>query len=221
MMQRNGSGSVKVVGLVGAGVLIIGGAVWGLARSTDEADKNPLNLPESLLVDSLKAQAEQNPGKMMETMRKLRDESLTDEQRRAARRNVGRVWRERLDKSVEEYFAASDDQKNVVLDRQIDQMQEMRKRMEEQRKQWMREREAQSDKSEDPKEAEARRQQWRRRHVGATRGQRKARSESRSPDQSARRSAYFAAVRKRAQERGIDMPGYGGHGGGGNRGRRP
>lgn len=42
-----------------------------------------------------------------------------------------------------------------------------------------------------------------------TREQQKMRTESRDPDQSARRMAYFTALRKRAEQRGIQMPTFG------------
>jgi hypothetical protein len=51
-----------------------------------------------------------------------------------------------------------------------------------------------------------------------TREQQKMRTESRDPDQSARRMAYFTALRKRAEQRGIQMPMFGrGPGGPGGR----
>jgi hypothetical protein len=44
------------------------------------------------------------------------------------------------------------------------------------------------------------------RHGPPTQAERKMRSESRDPDQMARRMAYFTALRKRAEERGIELP---------------
>ena len=48
-MKRNGVASVKVMALVGVGVIVAGGAVWGLVGGSPEVDKNPLNLPDNLL----------------------------------------------------------------------------------------------------------------------------------------------------------------------------
>ena len=54
---------------------------------------------------------------------------------------------------------------------------------------------------------------------GMSRSERKERSESRNPDQMARRMAYFSALQKRAAERGVQMPfGRGGRDGGPGRG---
>ncbi len=214
-MKRKGVASPRIIALVGVGVIVAGGAVWGLVGGSPDGEKNPLNLPENLLVDSLKKQADESPETMMNTMREVRrNEDLTDEQRDAARRNMGAVWRERMEKGVNEYFAAGDEEKNDVLDRHIDRMREMRERMQAERETRRRERESERKANgEQEEDRDARRRDMMRRRVGATRDERKSRSEARSPDQGARRMAYFSALRKRAQERGIDMGGRGGRGG--------
>lgn len=226
-MKRNGQASPTLIVLVAAGVLAVGGGVWALVGGsgtpTDQA-----NLPKELTLAALKEQAEKEPDKAMDAMRDLRRrEDLTEEQREQAGQNMRRVMEEMLDKNVDKYYAAAtDDEKQKVLDQQIDEWTERMKQMEERRKQWEAERDTKGTDGDKQKE-EARRDQGRRNGLGGgTREQRKDRSEARDPDKSARRMAYFGAVHKRMAERGIEMPRGmwgggprgGGAGGGGQRG---
>ncbi len=150
---------------------------------------------------------------------KLQKEGLGEEERRAARREMGQAFRAALDDNVREYFAAGEEDRVAILDRQIDAFTERMKAWEARRA----EREARRAK--EAKEGGAKegdegvREGRRGSFANSTREERKDRAESRDPDQSARRMAYFSAVRKRAQERGIEMPsGRRGGSSGGNRG---
>jgi hypothetical protein len=147
-------------------------------------------------------------------------EDLSDEQRQQARRNMREVFRSMMGERVGEYLDAPPDDKVAVLDRHID---EWTKRMDDWRKQRERRRAEREQQGQDGDSAEEqqRREHWRR-GMGSTE-QRKARSESRSPDETARRMVYFSAMRQRMQERGIESPmgrgrGGGGQGRGGSRG---
>ena len=120
---------------------------------------------------------------------------------------------------MDEYYAAkTDEDRDAILDKQIDEFEQRRKEWEARRK----EQEKKDIKKADP---------------NAQRGgpfgpqsreDRKEKAESRNPDQTARQMAYFAAVRKRMGERGISAPsfgpggqgGIGGPGGGGSGSRK-
>ena len=208
--------SGKVYFGIGILTLALGAGVWGLTMSY--ADGEPSLLPEELSVASLKTRIAEDPDQFRRTMREQQD--LTDEQRRELRRNMRTVFTSMMTERLDEYFAAAPDEQNEVLDRHIDEMQERMKKWREQREQ------RQSAEADRRKEGEGDREEWRermrQRRANETSEQRKTRSESRDPDQTARRMAYFQAVQSRMSERGIESSwGRGGWGrGGGSRGRR-
>jgi hypothetical protein len=215
-MNRKAMATTQVAaGVVGAMVLV-SGAAWGLFSS--EESKGP-KVPENLTVESIKQKIVEDSGAAMRTVREtMENEELTDEERRAARRNIGRAWMELMDERITEYEnAGTEEEKNAVLDRQIDEfienMKKMRESREERRKQ--RETERKENGQEDMTDAERaeRRQERMKQRMGATKGERKARSESRSAESMARRANYFKSMRQRAEQRGIEMPRYGGRGG--------
>lgn len=193
----------------GIGILTlgIGAGVWGLTMSS--AGGEPSLLPEELSVASLKTQIAEDPSQFRRTMREQSD--LTDEQRQELRRNMRTVFTSMMTGRLDEYFAAAPDEQDEVLDRHIDEMQERMKKWREQRES------AEADRQ---KEGDGDRENWRERmrerRANETSEQRKTRSESRDPDQMARRMAYFQAVRSRMSERGIESSwGRGGRGRGG------
>lgn len=218
-MKTLGFGSPKTIGAAAAGVAIVTGAVWGLASwSTGGQEKSIV--PNELSATVLAEQAKTDPRKLGETMREtFRRDDLTDEQRAEVRRNMRQAWTGVIDERVDEYFAAAPEDRDVLLDTQIDEWQERMKGWAERRKEREREREARDRQNGELGEQEKADQERRRRWRGSqTRAQRKSRSESRDPDKSARRSAYFSAVQKRAKARGIEMSGPGGRGPRGRRG---
>ncbi len=187
--------------LAGGGVLLIGAAALGLTGQLGRW-RDPTGLPPELSAASLQARAE-NPRAMMETMHEtMQRTDLTDAQREEVMHRMREVWQKRLDSRIDEYVAATDDQKQAILDRRIDEMQNE-----------MQEREAQHERMERPQGPP----QGRHRpdFASMTPQQRKSRAESRDPDRMARNMAYFAALRARAQERGIQLHGPGGRGFGG------
>ncbi len=201
-----------------SGVVVFGGAVWAVVGRTADDSDNPLHLPDELTTAALKKKAAEDPAAVGRTIMNTFDrDDLSDEQRRAVRRSVREVFMSQIDKRVDEYFAASEDEKLAVLDRQIDEWQVQSAKMREMWAERRRQREARRKES-----GEDSSQDGRRRWGPQNRGERKARSESRDPDKSARRMAYFQAARSRASERGIQMPGRrggpGGSGRGGDRG---
>lgn len=208
-------GKPKIIVVQVAVVLAIAGGVWGYSAWSGDASSEANAVPPELTVEALKTQMD-DPGKMMQTMRQtMRRDDLTDEQRAEVRRNMREVWQSTMDERVDEYFAAATEKdKNVVLDRQIDEFQERMKEWETRRQEREREREREreargrdgdADGQQTTESRDERRRQWRRFAGSQTREQRKARSESRDPDRTARWMVYFTAMRKRASERGVEM----------------
>ncbi|MEE8170354.1 MAG: hypothetical protein V3T70_07385, partial [Phycisphaerae bacterium] len=143
----------------------------------------------------------------------LSSDELTDEQKRIVVDNMREAREESMNERVDEYFSASEADKPAILDRQIDEFQKRREEWERRR----REREA-SEKDGDADE-ENDRDQFRRFFGSQTQEERKSRSEGRNPDYRARRMSYFRDMRERMQQRGIEMPRWGGgRGRGGGRG---
>ncbi|MEK6677618.1 MAG: hypothetical protein AABZ47_18445 [Planctomycetota bacterium] len=208
MMTLSNANSPKTWIILVTSVVGVSGGAWGM-WSYSHAKVDPDALPKELSVESLKAQSHE-PGKMFETMRDLRDrEDLTDEQRQKLRDNMREVFQSRMKENVDEYFAATPEQQNDVLDKQLDAFQEQMNRWEEQRKQF--------EKDRKPGDEE----RWRGNPGDQTQQERKTRSESRNPDQMARMMTYFAAMQKRANERGIKLPQWGPGRGRGPGGRGP
>ena len=188
------------------GLIVVGGLTWAWQASSSKDTQ--AGLPEELSLAALKAKSTQ-PDQLRETMRQLQDrQDLTDEQRLQVRQNMGEVFRSMMDERVSEYFAATAEDKNAVLDRHIDQFQEQMQRWREQREQ--RKQEGQEGQEHNQEAWRERMRQW---QGGDNPQQRKERSESRSPDETARRMAYFGAIRQRMTERGIEPQWGGGPGG--------
>ncbi len=183
--------------ITGVCATVLGGSAWAVFRGTRAKDGG-VAIPPELSVDSLKAKA-QEPDKLRETIRDtMQREDLTEEQRRQIAENMRTVWEGEMQKRVDEYFAAPEEEKTAILDRQLDEWQE---RM----KEWERRR-----KEEEKKDGQKERTDQAPRFAGMfgqqSREQRKERSETRDPDRAGRQMAYFAAMRNRAAERGINMP---------------
>lgn len=210
--------------LAGVAVLALAGTVWGLLNWTDDGESD---LPAELTVESLKAQANEDPGRMMATLREASQrEDLTEEQRRQAFGNMREVWQEQMTERVDEYFAAADGEKEALLDRHIDEFQERMKDWGQRRDEWEKERKEReakrledgADTDEAKSDEEDAHDRTRSRWGSRTQQERKERSESRNPDQMARMMGYFSALRERASARGVTMwGGRGGYGSGGGR----
>jgi hypothetical protein len=194
--------------LAGGGVLLISAAAWGVTSHFRPA-ADPLGLPPELSPESLKA-ASAEPQKLRETMHATMERTdLTDAQRDEARRRMREVWEAQQDQRMQEYFAAAEAEKQAILDRQLDEMQKMMQEREAHRAEMEREHAARERDPNHPRRPEV---------ASMSPQERKTRAESRDPNATARRMAYFQALRTRAAERGIQMPfgpgGGPGHGGG-------
>lgn len=203
--------SPRTIAVAAGVVLALGAGVWAWSARSDRT-RTVSTLPKELQLETLQAKAS-GPGGLAEMFRGgFRRDDLTEAQRRELRGNVRQVFRKALKDRMEEYFNAPPDQKDSVLDAQIDQFQEQMERFRQQR------REAERRRAEGRNDQERMRQRFRQR----SQDERKASSESRNPDDTARMMVYFSAVRSRAAQRGITMPGrgFGGRGGGGAGGSR-
>ncbi len=206
-----------------AGILALGSGVWGFTVLTKN---KKAALPRELSADALKA--ESDPGKVFEKARQAMDrKDLTEEQRHQIWDNVHDAMEVRMDQRMDEYFAAAPAQRAAIIDRHLDEMQVHMKEWEQRRAERDRERQARSAGQSQasaggtngaggaaaqagPAGTGGARgpdggRGWGR-GGGSTREQRKMRTESRDPDKTARRMAYFSAIHKRAEERGIQMP---------------
>jgi len=210
--------SKKVWCILGGVTIVAGATAWGISAAS-RAEVQAVEVPPECTVEAIKSRSEQEP-RFREFRETMQREDLTDEQKRQIMRNEREVWHSRMQARVDEYFNAPPEKQTAILDRQIDEMQEMFQR-------FRQEREARGNREgrggeEGPSREE--RESMRRLMGPQTQQERKARSESRNPDEMARTMAYFGAVRKRAAERGIQLPrgpgGRGGPGGAGPDGRR-
>ena len=215
-MRHGGLTKPFVIAVLCAAALTAAGGMWGIVSWSGGADANPSNLPSELTAASLKKQAEADPARTAETIfESFEREDLNVEQRRELRQNAREVMQAQMDKRVDEYFNTPEEQRQVLLDRHIDEMAKFREQMRQRSEQRRAENEARDDEGGDRPPDESRERRDPRRRMGATAQERKERSESRDPDRMARRITYFTAMRKQMEARGIEMPGRGpGFGGG-------
>lgn len=213
--------------IVGVALLVAGGLAFGAHQAWREAQKTPslplpLPDPEAMRAEMEGLTPEQRREKMREhmTQRRQQMEALTPEERQVMRDAMRRQGEERMQKQVADYFAMDAEDRLAFLDRQLDAMQNRRgpggpppdgqrpPRAEGQRP---------------PREgnAEGAAGENRPRRGPPTQEQRNSfmreRLESTDPVDRAKQERYFADLRARAAERGIEM--RGGPGGGGRRGR--
>jgi hypothetical protein len=226
----------KHAALIAAAVLILGAGVWGVTASRKPA-KPVVTVPKELSVEALKTE---DPHKVFEKLHDtMRDGKLTDEQRHKVFENMREAMEARMDKRVDEWMQANAVQKQVMIDKDLDEMQARMKEWQQRRAEHQ---------ATQPSGGSGGRGFGRPgpgpgsgpgnqaagggggpgnqaggggggpggrggRQGGPSRQERKERFESRNPDQTAKRVAYFTAMQNRAQQRGIQMPFGGGPGG--------
>jgi hypothetical protein len=216
------------IAVISAIVLALGAGVWGVvARSNGK-----VKLPKDLSVEALQTESA-DPGKVMERVHQaMAGGNLTEEQRHALWQNARTVMEAQMDRRMDEYFIAPAAQRQVILDRHIDEMQVRMREFQQRRTQWEQDRAARGPQN-SPNAAPAGTANRGLVAGGAappgpppggpgagpgpghggdhsgtpSREERKMHTESRDPDRSARRMAYFTAIRQRAEQRGIQMPG--------------
>lgn len=184
-------------------VVLAAAGVWGYSQSRAEPAAESA-LPEEYSKEKLAALAD-NPGEMFRTIRLAMDRAdLTDQQKDALRESAFELREAREQAEVDRYFAASEGERQAILDEAIDRME-----------QWRRDRERERNSAaSQPSD----RRDRRRDRPPPSQAERKTRSETRSPDKQARQMAYRKAMRERMQQRGIQPPRWGGPGGPGGRG---
>lgn len=202
-------GGVALVGLAGGG--------WAVAShfKSEPQEQVAIAIPKD-------ATMEERVAVMDKFREQMRDEKLTEEQRRKLGESMRATWENEMQKRVDEYFTADPAERDAILDKHIDEMEEFRKYMDDRREkeeQEAKDKAAAEGKSEDEakedeeKDREKEREKWRDRMKSRSREERKADSETRNPNQMAQRMAYFSAMRKQMEKRGIKMPfGPGGRG---------
>lgn len=208
-------------------VLLVGGGAWGL---TAYARHKRSAVPKEFTAVALKN--EQDPGKMFEKVHQAMERTdLTDQQKHAIRENAHDAMESRMEARMNEYFQASGAQKQAVLDRHLNEMVVRMKEMEKRRAEWQAKngtfqlaggpgggppwmRGGQGGPAAGPgSNGQAAGGAGGDRRGGnsgdSQRDRRKQWTESRDPDQHARRMAYFTAMQQRAKQRGIEMPFHG------------
>jgi len=131
-------------------------------------------------------------------MAMLRSDKLSDEDRRRLMENLRTLWMQHMAEMADEYFVASAENKVKLLDKQIDDFTEFMQKMRDYREKHKDDPEFQQQESRD-------RERWGRRDTADAKQQ----MVETSPDQQAKMFYVFGEMRKRAQERGIEM-GWGG-----------
>ena len=125
------------------------------------------------------------------------------------RESMGRMFQQRMQKTVDEWYALPEDQRDAYLDRQIDQWAQMRQRREQEREERQAEREDGERDEENRDNAEERRQRRERGPWGpqADRGEMRQRirerTEATSPEQRAKMTAFMQAMGRRMAARGM------------------
>jgi hypothetical protein len=181
--------SSKVILIAAGGVLALGAGAWGISAHFRAPPK-----PEPV-----------EPEKLFDAMRKP---DLSEKERDELRHKMHEAFEARMEERTDEYFKAPEDQRLVILDRHIDEM------LKEQEEREARRREREEREGPPPEDRAGPTSRPWRGPGDMTPQERKTRSETRNPDESARRMAYFQAMRERMEARGVQPP----HGPGGRRG---
>jgi len=213
-MNRPAFISPKIIAVAVIGFLGLGAGIWRFTESKHEDAKPKVDIPKEFTIAALKNTP---PEQGFDTFRKAMErEDLTEEQKRQIRENADEVREKFIDDRINDYFASPKEDRNKILDKQIDEMEKFRKRMEEERDK----REAERDQmTEEQRQKE--RERWQKMREGRpepTQAERKTFTESRSAGKTAQRMAYRQAMSDRMKERGIEPPRWGGPGGPGGRG---
>jgi hypothetical protein len=232
MLMAGGNMNPGKTALIGVAVLVFaGGAVWGGKYWREQRALNERNAklaagtPDEVRATLLamnEAQLKSPEGKQVleltaERLRKMsfaergalmHSPDLTEEQRDRLR-DIEREMREtEMNKRIDEYFAAPAEEREKILDKQIDEFLDMQKQWEARR----------AERPEPTSRPTSQPDRWRGPQTRNTQ-QEKARMEGGNPDQQKRQMAYRAQLQARAKARGVQM--WGGPGGRGGMGGGP
>lgn len=205
----------KTLLMAGLGVVILGGGAWGLSQAFSK--------PQPTETQQLVAKAKEDPGKVFDELReKMRDEKTTEEEREKLRKSMREAFESRMNEAVAEYYNAKPEDREAVLNKHIDEFEKFRKMREDREREEEEKAKAEGKSDEErEKEREKERERWRKSMNDRSKEERKSDSETRNPNDQARRMAYRAAMFKQMQARGIQPPRWGGPGGGGRGGHGP
>ncbi len=207
VQPKSSKRAILLLGLLA--LVCAGGVSWWVARARAHDDPSA-----QLSVDSLRDMM--NKDETDKLIALATSDDLSAEDRALLRRNMREVMESEMNRRVDEYFAAPEDQRVAVLDRHIDEFQQrMPKWMESMRKlrDAEREREQNANGGNSNSDGSDRRREWMREAMSKENQQQRV--EGNSAERNQKRFAYFAASMARARERGIEMPRMGGGGWGG------
>jgi hypothetical protein len=167
-----------------------------LAADTEMLESREGRETGNLTIEAMKKMSVEDLMKLWE------GDDLTDEQREALGENMRAIWMNYMSETAEKYFVASKEEKVKILDQQLDEWKSFMDRMRAYR-------EAHENDPEYQKRQQERRDRWR----NSTREERKEQTVNMNTDQQTKMFYMFQQMRKRAQERGMDL-GWGGRRGG-------
>lgn len=193
-------------------ILLLGGTAVGLlvvprlsapAAGAEVAAAKPPPSPENANEYVASAEFEQKP--LVERM-----QYMQEHREQLDRDTMRRQWRQRMQKTIDEWYALPDNERVAYLDRLIDEWEDVREYWREQREQ----REAEeSDDDEEGGEGEASsreenrgRGRWEPPSRGEVRQHIRERTEATSPEERAKQMAFFRAMMSRRAERGLSGP---------------
>jgi hypothetical protein len=159
-----------------------------LTADTEMLESKEASETRNLTVEAMKKMP------MEDLMKLWEGDDLTDEQREALGENMRAIWMNYMVEMADKYFAASSEEKEKILDRQLDDWKAFMDKMRAYR-------EAHEDDPEYQKRQEEQRARWR----NSTREDRKERAMNMNPDQQTKMFYMFQQMRKRAEQRGMDM----------------
>jgi hypothetical protein len=125
-------------------------------------------------------------------------DELSDEDRDKLEANMGAVWMNYMGQLADRFYAASEEEKERILDQQIDEFMEFKQRMED----YYEER---KDDPEFKKRQEDRKHRWQ----TASKEDRKQRMMDTDPDRQMKMVNMWMQMARRARERGLDFGGRG------------
>lgn len=129
-----------------------------------------------------------------ETFGRLQSKDLTDEQRAALEQNMRDLMMDDMNQKVDEYLEATEEQRDAIMDRHLDEWQEFMKKMSEYQ-----------EKNKDNPEYQEYQERQRTQRGAPSKQDRKQWMEGTSPERMGRMMQYWVKMQARAKERGMDF----------------
>lgn len=185
------------------------GAYWWLAPPPVDPQVAEVR---QLFAQAAREETSSSPEQRQQLWQTAREkmEELSDEQRQQVFEGpggVGEIFRQRLDQQVETYFSLPPEKRQAFLDEQIDRMEQRRREFEAARQQRQQTASAGTGGGSNSGQAQpgdrSRRVRSPVRDVERSMNRRRRRLDRTDAETRAKRSEYFAALRKRREERGL------------------